>query len=251
VLRQVCEHWQTAYDWRATERRLNRLPHYRTAIDGVSLHFIHLRSPYADAVPLVMTHGWPGSFFEFEEVVQRLANPAAFGEPPRPAFHVVVPSLPGYGFSDAPTKPGWNIHRIAAAWADLMDHLGYSRFVALGSDWGTSISTCLALDHRDRLIGLHEAPDTRILAGRPRGRSLGGSEPGSGVGQHHVVLADPNGRLVGSAVLGEHRRSHRLVHQTRWRQRHRAYWMHRLPTRGTTPLPPMGGIPVPIDRALG
>ena len=158
VLRQVCEHWQTVYDWRATERRLNRLPHYRTAIDGVSLHFIHLRSPYADSVPLVMTHGWPGSFFEFEEVVQRVANPAAFGEPPRPAFHVVVPSLPGYGFSDAPTKPGWNIHRIATACADLMDHLGYSRFVALGSDWGTSISTCLALDHRDRLIGLHLIP---------------------------------------------------------------------------------------------
>jgi pimeloyl-ACP methyl ester carboxylesterase len=158
VLLQVCEHWRTAYDWRATERRLNRLPHYRTAIDGVSLHFIHLRSPYADAVPLIMTHGWPGSFFEFEEVVARLVNPAAFGEPPRPAFHVVVPSLPGYGFSDAPTEPGWNIHRIAAAWAELMDHLGYSRFVALGSDWGTSISTCLALDHRDRLIGLHLIP---------------------------------------------------------------------------------------------
>jgi epoxide hydrolase len=158
VLLQVCEHWRTAYDWRVTERRLNRLPHYRTAIDGVSLHFIHLRSPYADAVPLIMTHGWPGSFFEFEEVVARLANPAAFGEAPRPAFHVVVPSLPGYGFSDAPTEPGWNIHRIAAAWAELMDHLGYSRFVALGSDWGTSVSTCLALDHRDRLIGLHLLP---------------------------------------------------------------------------------------------
>jgi epoxide hydrolase len=158
VLLQVCEHWRTAYDWRATERRLNRLPHYRTAIDGVSLHFIHLRSPYADAVPLIMTHGWPGSFFEFEEVVERLANPAAFGEAPRPAFHVVVPSLPGYGFSDAPTEPGWNIHRIAAAWAELMDHLGYSRFVALGSDWGTSISTCLALDHAHRLIGLHLIP---------------------------------------------------------------------------------------------
>lgn len=158
VLREVCEHWRTAYDWRATERRLNQLPHYRTAVDGVSLHFIHLRSPFADAVPLIMTHGWPGSFFEFEKVVQRLANPAAFGEPPRPAFHVVAPSLPGYGFSDAPTEPGWNIHRIAAAWAELMDRLGYSRFVALGSDWGTSISTCLALDHRDRLTGLHLIP---------------------------------------------------------------------------------------------
>ena len=158
VLRQLCEHWQTAYDWRATERRLNRLPHYRTAIDGLSVHFIHVRSPVADAVPLIMTHGWPGSFFEFEQVVERLADPAAFGEPLRPAFHVVVPSLPGYGFSDPPTRPGWNIHRIAAAWAELMDRLGYSRFIALGSDWGTSISTSLALNHHDRLIGLHLIP---------------------------------------------------------------------------------------------
>ena len=158
VLRQLCEHWQTAYDWRATERRLNRLPHYRTAIDGLSVHFIHLRSPVADAVPLIMTHGWPGSFFEFEQVVERLADPVVFGEAPRPAFHVVVPSLPGYGFSDPPARPGWNIHRIAAAWAALMDRLGYSRFIALGSDWGTSVSTCLALNHGDRLIGLHLIP---------------------------------------------------------------------------------------------
>ena len=95
VLRQLCEHWHAAYDWRATEQRLNRLPHYRTAIDGLSVHFIHVRSPVADAVPLIMTHGWPGSFLEFEQVVERLADPAAFGEPSRPAFHVVVPSLPG------------------------------------------------------------------------------------------------------------------------------------------------------------
>jgi epoxide hydrolase len=144
VLRQLCEHWLTAYDWRATERRLNRLPHYRTAIDGFSVHFIHVRSPVAHAVPLIMTHGWPGSLFGFEWVVRRLADPAAFGEALRPAFHVVVPSVPGYGFSDAPTRPGWNIHRIAAAWAELMDSRGCSRFIALGSDWGTSISTSLA-----------------------------------------------------------------------------------------------------------
>jgi epoxide hydrolase len=158
VMRQLYEHWRTAYDWRATERRLNRLPHYRTAIDGLVVHFIHVRSPEPDAVPLIMTHGWPGSFFEFEQVIEQLADPAAFGQPSRPAFHVVVPSLPGYGFSDVPTEPGWNIHRIAAAWAELMGRLGYSRFVALGSDWGTSISTSLALNHRERLIGLHLIP---------------------------------------------------------------------------------------------
>jgi epoxide hydrolase len=169
VLRELCEHWQTAYDWRATERRLNRLPHYRTAIDGLSVHFIHLRSPVGHAVPLIMTHGWPGSFFEFEQVLERLADPAAFGEALRPAFHVVVPSLPGYGFSDAPTRPGWNIHRIAAAWAELMNRLGYSRFIALGSDWGTSISTSLALNHRQKLIGLHLIPP---LVPPPAGREL-------------------------------------------------------------------------------
>ena len=173
LLHKLCEHWQTAYDWRATERRLNRLPHYRAAIDGLPVHFIHLPSPVVDAVPVIMTHGWPGSFFEFVQVIQRLADPAAFGEPPRQAFHVVVPSLPGYGFSEAPNEPGWNIHRIAAAWAELMDRLGYSRFIALGSDWGTSISTCLALDHRPRLLGLHLIPP--LVPPPARGTTL--SEP--------------------------------------------------------------------------
>jgi len=173
LLHKLCEHWQTAYDWRATERRLNRLPHYRAAIDGLPVHFIHLPSPVVDAVPVIMTHGWPGSFFEFVQVIQRLADPAAFGEPPRQAFHVVVPSLPGYGFSEAPNEPGWNIHRIAAAWAELMDRLGYSRFIALGSDWGTSISTCLALDHRPRVLGLHLIPP--LVPPPARGTTL--SEP--------------------------------------------------------------------------
>jgi pimeloyl-ACP methyl ester carboxylesterase len=274
------------------------------------VHFIHLRSPVADAVPVIMTHGWPGSFFEFEHVIQRLADPAAFGEPPRPAFHVVVPSLPGYGSSEAPNEPGWDIHRIAAAWAELMDRLGYSRFIALGSDWGTSISTCLALDHRPRLLGLHLIPPlvpppargttlreperaaiarleernrtnsaySQIQATRPQtlGYSLvdspvglcawilekvwawsdhqaplGGPQSGPGAGQHHVVLAEPHGELISSVVLGEHRRSYRLVHQTRWRSHHRSDWMHRLPTGDTKALPPMGRTAVPVDRLLG
>jgi pimeloyl-ACP methyl ester carboxylesterase len=158
VLRPLCEHWRTTYDWRATERHLNRLPHYRTAIDGLSVHFISVRSPQPNAVPLIMTHGWPGSFLEFEQVIERLSDPVRFGDPPRPAFDVVVPSLPGYGFSGAPTESGWNIHRIAAAWAELMDRLGYRRFIALGSDWGTSISTSLALNRPQRLLGLHLIP---------------------------------------------------------------------------------------------
>ena len=153
-VQELCEHWATAYDWRATESRLNALPQFTTVIDGLRVHFVHVRSPRADAVPLVLTHGWPGSFLEFEEVSALLADPPAGS----PAFHVVVPSLPGYGFTEKPTEAGWGIHRIAGAWAELMGRLGYDRFVACGSDWGTSISTSLAMQYADRLLGVHLVP---------------------------------------------------------------------------------------------
>jgi epoxide hydrolase len=158
VRRNVCSYWETSYDWVATERRLNRLPQFTTKIDGLSIHFFHLRSRVPDATPLIMTHGWPGSFFEFEHSMQRLSDPARFGDDPSRGFDVVVPSLPGYGFSDTPAEPGWDIHRIADVWAELMSRLGYQRFIAQGSDWGTSISTCLALQHPQRLLGLHLVP---------------------------------------------------------------------------------------------
>lgn len=150
-LRQVqdlCRYWAEEYDWRATERRLNAIPQFRTEIDGVTIHFLHVRSPNPAATPLVLTHGWPGSFLEFENTLGPLAG----------TFHVVVPSLPGYAFSDAPTTTGWDIHRIASAWCELMTRLDYPRFIAAGSDWGTSISTCVALRHPDRLLGLHLVP---------------------------------------------------------------------------------------------
>jgi epoxide hydrolase len=158
LLRELCSYWETSYDWTATERRLNRLPQFTSTIDGVSIHFFHLRSPAPDATPLLMTHGWPGSFFEFEHSMQRLCDPARFGDDLSRDFDVVVPSLPGYGFSGTPAEPGWDIHRIANAWAELMSRLGYQRFIAQGSDWGTSISTCLALQHPQRLLGLHLVP---------------------------------------------------------------------------------------------
>ena len=147
-LRDLCRYWADDYDWRATETRLNRWPQFRTTIDGLGIHFLHVRSPRADAVPLIMTHGWPGSVVEFEKVLAPL----------RRDFHLVVPSLPGYGFSDKPERPGWTVQRIADAWADLMDRLGYPRFVAQGHDWGTSVSTELGKRHPDRLIGLHLVP---------------------------------------------------------------------------------------------
>jgi pimeloyl-ACP methyl ester carboxylesterase len=157
-LRELCGHWADDYDWTATEARLNAVPQVVTTIDGLALHALHLRSPHPDAVPLVLTHGWPGSFLEFERVLGPLTDPTAHGGAVEDAFHVVVPSLPGYGFSGRPAEPGWGIHRIARAWTELMTRLGYDRFIAAGSDWGTSVSTSIALQRPERLLGLHLVP---------------------------------------------------------------------------------------------
>jgi pimeloyl-ACP methyl ester carboxylesterase len=150
-LRDLCAYWADTYDWRATESRLNRLPQFRTEIDGLGIHFVHVRSPHPAAVPLVLTHGWPGSFVEFEQVI----GPLTGGSQP---FHVVCPSLPGYAFSDKPAHTGWTVERIADAWAELMARLGYEQFFAQGHDWGTSVSTALAQRHRSRVRGIHVMP---------------------------------------------------------------------------------------------
>jgi epoxide hydrolase len=157
-VQELCGYWQGRYDWRATETRLNRLDHFRTPIDGLDIHFVHVRSPHPAALPLVLTHGWPGSILEFEGVIGPLADPPTYGGEARDAFHLVLPSLPGYGFSGKPTAPGWGISHIADAWAVLMDRLGYSTFGAQGGDWGSSISTCLAQHHPERVVGLHLTP---------------------------------------------------------------------------------------------
>lgn len=157
-LQDLCDYWVSRYDWRATEARINQIPQFMTRIDGLQLHFLHLRSPHPDAIPLIMTHGWPGSFFEFERVLGPLSDPPAHGGDVADAFDVVVPSLPGYGFSGKPAATGWDIHRIARAWAELMARLGYERFLAVGSDWGTSVSTSLALHQPGRLLGIHLIP---------------------------------------------------------------------------------------------
>ena len=147
-MQELCAYWADQYDWRATERRLNALPQFRTEIDGLGIHFIHVRSPDPDALPLVMTHGWPGSVIEFLKVLEPLSA----------GFHVVCPSLPGYGFSDKPAEPGWGVQRIADAWAELMARLGYTRYGAQGSDWGTSVSTCLGVQDREHVAGIHLVP---------------------------------------------------------------------------------------------
>ncbi|SMD19568.1 Pimeloyl-ACP methyl ester carboxylesterase [Kibdelosporangium aridum] len=157
-LRELCEYWVGQYDWRATEARLNAIPQYRTDIDGLGIHFLHVRSPEPDAVPLVLTHGWPGSIIEFEEVIGPLADPVAHGGQAKDAFHVVCPTLPGFGFSDRPAGRGWGIGKIAEAWTVLMRRLGYEKFGAAGGDWGTSVSAEIARLHPESLIGMHLVP---------------------------------------------------------------------------------------------
>lgn len=155
---ELCRYWAEDYDWQARQRRLNALPQFRTEIGGLAIHFIHVRSPHPAALPIVMTHGWPGSAAEFVKVIGPLTDPVADGGAPGDAFHVVCPSLPGYGFSDKPTDPGWGIEQIAGAWTTLMERLGYLHFAAQGSDWGTSVSTCIGQQAPERVVGLHLMP---------------------------------------------------------------------------------------------
>ena len=157
-LRDLCGYWAESYDWRATETRLNALPQFRTPIDGLGIHFLHVRSQHTDALPLIITHGWPGSIIEFLKVIGPLTDPTAHGGDAADAFHLVCPSLPGYGFSDKPTRPGWGIERIAAAWSVLMARLGYERYGAQGSDWGTSISASLGQQDAGHVAGIHLTP---------------------------------------------------------------------------------------------
>ena len=157
-LQDLCAYWADGYDWRVTEKRLNALPQFRTLIDGLGVHFLHVRSPHAAALPLVITHGWPGSIVEFLAVIGPLTNPSAHGGDPADAFHVVCPSLPGYGFSDKPAQPGWGVERIAGAWTVLMRRLGYERYGAQGSDWGTSISASIGRHDPGHVAGIHLTP---------------------------------------------------------------------------------------------
>lgn len=154
-LRTLVEYWRTTYDWRRCEAALNNLGQYRTHIDGLDIHFLHVRSSHANALPIILTHGWPGSVIEFLKATPLLTNPTAHGGRPADAFHVVVPSLPGFGFSGKPAERGWNAERIARAWAELMRRLGYSRYVAQGGDWGAFVTTALALQRPAGLAAVH------------------------------------------------------------------------------------------------
>jgi epoxide hydrolase len=154
-LRALVEYWRTDYDWRRCEAKLNGFPQFRTKIDGLNIHFLHVRSRHENALPIILTHGWPGSVIEFLKVIDPLTNPTAHGGRAEDAFHVVVPSLPGFGFSDKPSERGWNAVRIAKAWSELMRRLGYTRYVAQGGDWGSIITTTLAQQRPAGLAGIH------------------------------------------------------------------------------------------------
>jgi pimeloyl-ACP methyl ester carboxylesterase len=153
--RALLNYWEREYDWRRFENDLNRFPQFLTQIDGVDIHFIHVRSKNPDAMPLILTHGWPGSIVEFLKLIGPLTDPVAFGGSVEDSFDVVIPSLPGFGFSGKPTETGWNVRRIAAAWVELMERLGYPKWVAQGGDWGSVVTSALGVMEPEGLLGIH------------------------------------------------------------------------------------------------
>ena len=168
-MQELCDYWQHEYDWRAREERLNRFPQFITEIDGVDIHFIHLPSAHENARPLIITHGWPGSVVEFHKVIEPLADPTAHGGNTEDAFHVVVPSLPGYGFSGKPEVTGWGIEKIADIWGALMARLGYDHYFAQGGDWGAMVTTHIGLQDKEHCDAIHlnmpvVIPDANTMA---------------------------------------------------------------------------------------
>ncbi len=155
TMKALADHWAGAYDWYKCEARIDSYGNYLTEIDGLDIHFMHIKSKHANALPMIVTHGWPGSIVEQMKIIEPLTNPTAHGGTVNDAFHLVIPSLPGYGFSGKPTKPGWNPPTIAKAWATLMDRLGYTHYVAQGGDWGNAVTEHMALQQPKGLVGIH------------------------------------------------------------------------------------------------
>src|SRR5262245_56224993 len=171
TLQALARYWATEYDWHKVEAKLNALPQFTTEIDGVNIHFIHVRSQHEDALPLIMTHGWPGSVIELLDSVGPLTDPTAHGGTADDAFHLVLPSLPGYGFSGEPAQLGWNVGRVAQAWAELMHRLGYTRYVAKGRDVGAAVTDAMGRQAPTGLLGIHMNLLVTVLAGPPPAES--------------------------------------------------------------------------------
>jgi pimeloyl-ACP methyl ester carboxylesterase len=184
TMQELARHWATDYDWRKCEARLNALPQFMSEIDGLDIHFVHVRSKHENALPLIVTHGWPGSIIEQLKIIDPLANPTAHGGTAADAFHVVIPSMPGYGFSGKPTSTGWGPERMGRAWAELMKRLGYTRYVAQGGDWGAFVVDQMGLQAPAGLLAIHTnmpatVPahvDKALLAGGPAPSGLSAEE---------------------------------------------------------------------------
>ncbi|MGF6233826.1 pimeloyl-ACP methyl ester carboxylesterase [Inquilinus ginsengisoli] len=177
TIRKLAEYWATDYDWSKMAARLKGLPQFVTEIDGLDIHFIHVRSKHDNALPVIVTHGWPGSIIEQLKIIGPLTDPTAHGGSASDAFHVVIPSLPGYGFSGKPTAPGWTPVRIAQAWAVLMQRLGYTRYVAQGGDWGNAVSEQMALQQPPGLLGIHTNMAATVPADVAKALAAGGPPP--------------------------------------------------------------------------
>jgi pimeloyl-ACP methyl ester carboxylesterase len=177
TMRALVSYWGTDYDWRKCEAKLNALPHFITNIDGLDIHFIHVKSKHENALPIIITHGWPGSIIEQLKIIDPLTNPTAHGGSASDAFDVVIPSLPGYGFSGKPTVPGWNPPRIAKAWATLMKRLGYTEFVGQGGDWGNAVTEIMALQSPPGLLGVSTNMPATVPPEISKAMSLGEAPP--------------------------------------------------------------------------
>lgn len=177
TMQKLASYWAKDYDWRKCEAKLKALPHFVTNIDGLDIHFIHVRSKNPNALPIIITHGWPGSIIEQLKIIGPLTDPTAFGGKAEDSFDVVIPSLPGYGFSGKPTKPGWNPVTIAKAWATLMQRLGYTKYVAQGGDWGNAISEVMALQQPPGLVGIHTNMAATVPADVSKVLAVGGPPP--------------------------------------------------------------------------
>jgi pimeloyl-ACP methyl ester carboxylesterase len=177
TMQKLARYWGTEYDWRKCQAKLDAIPQFITEIDGLDIHFIHVRSKHENALPIIVTHGWPGSIIEQLKIIEPLTNPTAHGGSAADAFHVVIPSLPGYGFSGKPTKPGWNPSTIAQAWTTLMRRLGYTQFVAQGGDWGNAVSEVMALQAPPELLGISTNMPATVPAEISKALAMGESAP--------------------------------------------------------------------------